>query len=67
MSEEVGEMVEMSEAPPREDTITINITETSASYTSSLPPHEIVFWLDLMKYQILHTITTAIEAPPEPV
>lgn len=35
------------------DEILITITEANASYKSSLPPHEIIFWLDIMKHMIL--------------
>jgi len=51
--ESTDETVEASEAGAKIDEIVIMITEANASYKSSLPPHEIVFWLDVMKHMIL--------------
>lgn len=60
------------ETEGRVDEITITITDSNASYKSSLPPQEIIFWLDLMKHMILNGIVQGdlpepIPNPPEPV
>lgn len=43
--------------------IKITITDSNASYESTLPPHEIIFWLDLMKFMILNNLVSS--NPPE--
>jgi len=61
---DVIESVENTEAPAG-DTIVINVSEASASYQSTLPPHEIIFWLELMKGMIVKNLLS--ETPNEPL
>ena len=56
--------VEAVEVAPS-DQIVITITESSASYQSSLPPHEIVFWLELMKGMIVKSLLDGTPADSE--
>lgn len=65
MSDEVQpEVVETSvdeeaTGPPKVDEIVITITDQDASYRSSLPPQEIIFWLNLMNHMILNGMVQA--------
>lgn len=56
--------VDTAAAGIKVDEILITITEANASYNSSLPPHEIVFWLDIMKHMILSNLLSGT-APNE--
>jgi len=58
MSEE-----EVVEAPENVAEIVITIGETNASYSSTLPPHEIVFWLELMKSMIMNGFVESANTP----
>ena len=64
MTEETA--VVEGEEVARVDEIVITITDANASYKSSLPPQDIIFWLDLMKHMILTNMVNGVPQEPAP-
>ncbi len=64
MSDVDVEVTPVEGEAPVGDQIVITVSEQSASYQSTLPPHEIIFWLELMKGMIVKNLLNA--EGPEP-